>query len=41
MFTDWQNQVLEMKFPFDVQVNSQNPEYDFARNWILSEKKPV
>ena len=25
MFTDWQNQVLEMKFPFDVQVNSQNP----------------
>ena len=23
MFTDWQNQVLEMKFPFDVQVNSQ------------------
>ena len=24
MFTDWQNQVLEMKFPFDVQVNSQN-----------------
>lgn len=31
MFTDWQNQVLEMKFPFDVQVNSQNPEYDFAK----------
>lgn len=31
MFTDWQNQVLEMKFPFDVQVNSRNPEYDFAR----------
>ena len=31
MFTNWQNQVLEMKFPFDVQVNSQNPEYDFAK----------
>ena len=31
MFTDWQNQVLDMKFPFDVQVNSQDPKYDFAR----------
>ena len=39
MFTDWQNQVLEMKFPFDVQVNSQDPEYDFARELKIVRKE--
>ena len=39
MFTDWQNQVLEMKFPFDVQVNSQNPEYDFAKELKIVKKE--
>lgn len=39
MFTDWQNQVLEMKFPFDVQVNSRNPEYDFAQELKIVEKE--
>lgn len=39
MFTDWQNQVLKMKFPFDVQVNNEDPEYDFARELKIVKKE--
>lgn len=39
MFTDWQNQVLKMKFPFDVQVNNENPEYDFAKELKIVKKE--
>lgn len=30
MFSDYENTVLEEKFPFDIQINSINPEDDFA-----------
>ena len=30
MFTDWQKQVLGIKFPFDIQVYHQDPAYDFS-----------
>lgn len=39
MFTDWQDQVLKLKFPFDVQVNSRNPEYDFAAEQKIIRKE--
>lgn len=30
MFTDWQKQVLGIKFPFDIQAYHQDPTYDFS-----------
>ncbi len=30
MFTDWQKQVLGIKFPFDIQIYNQDPAYDFT-----------
>ena len=31
MFADYQNQMLEQKFPFDVQVFSEKEDEDFAK----------
>lgn len=39
MFSDYENTVLEGKFPFDVQIYSQNIEEDFAREKSVIEEE--
>lgn len=41
MFSDYENTVLEGKFPFDVQIYSQNIEEDFAREKSVIEEEAV
>lgn len=42
MFNDFQNQMLEQKFPFDVHLHSGDPDEDFARKLaVIEERVPV